>query len=115
MYIAFHSFHTMMNKIQKNKKEKDRRPFFDNFTEAVGFLEIVASPLSAGLILGGLLYFSAPGMLRLVLAAVIVLISLIVGIVFAARIWRKQGTIHFLSRTMATPELDEVEGEKVGD
>lgn len=36
----------------------------------------------------------------------VALLALIIGIVFATRVWKKQGTMHFLSRVSASPELD---------
>jgi hypothetical protein len=102
----------MTNKLQKSKKEKEKMSFFDYAIEIVGWLEIVASPLFAGLIIGAVIYFSKPTILRLVIAVCMAAIGLIVGIVFATRIWKKQGTMHFVSRIMATPELDNVDEEK---
>lgn len=39
----------------------------------------------------------------------IVAVSLIMGVIWATRVWKKHGTIHFVSRVMATPELDNPE------
>lgn len=102
----------MSSKIEKSKEQKDKMSFFDYATEVVGWLQIVASPLLAALVIAALIYFTNPSILRLVIAIVVVLIGLIVGIVFATRIWKKQGTMHFVSRVMATPELDNLEEEK---
>ena len=46
----------MSDKIQESKK--DKMSFFDYFTEVVGWLQIVASPLLAGLVISALIYFS---------------------------------------------------------
>ena len=102
----------MTDKIQQSEKEKGEMSFFDYATELVGWLQIVASPLLAGLVLGAIIYFSNPTTLRLLIAIGVVLISLIIGIVFATRIWKKQGTMHFVSRVMASPELDNLDEEK---
>ena len=102
----------MTDKIQQSEKEKREMSFFDYATELVGWLQIVASPLLAGLVLGAIVYFSNPTTLRLLIAIGVVLISLIIGIVFATRIWKKQGTMHFVSRVMASPELDNLDEEK---
>jgi hypothetical protein len=102
----------MIDKLQKGEKEKDKISFFDYATEVVGWLQIVASPLSGGLLIGAIIYFSNPTILRLIIAIAIATIGLIVGIVFATRIWKKQGTIHFVSRVMASPELDDLDKEK---
>ncbi len=102
----------MSSKIEKNEKEESRMSFFDYFTEVIGWLQIVASPLLLGLIIAAFIYFSNPTLWRLIIAIGVALLGLIVGLVFATRIWKKQGTIHFVSRIMATPELDDLEEEK---
>jgi len=102
----------MADKILKEEKKKDGMSFFDYATEVVGWLQIVASPLLAGLFIGALIYFPNPTILRLIIAIGVALLGLIVGIIFATRVWKKQGTIHFVSRVMATPELDALDEEK---
>lgn len=96
----------MLSKDKNGEKGKNKMSFFDYATEVVGWLQIVASPLLGGLVIAAMIYFPDPTTLRLVLAIVVLLLALIVGIIFATRIWKKQGTIHFVSRVMATPELD---------
>lgn len=59
-----------------------------------------------------MIYFSNPTTLRLVIAIAVVIIALIVGIILATRIWKKQGTMHFVSRIMASEELDDLDKEK---
>ncbi len=102
----------MSDKIQKSEKKKDSMSFFDYATEIVGWIQIVASPLLAALVIAALIYFSNPTILRFIIAILVILVGLIVGIIFATRVWKKQGTIHFVSRVMATPELDNLDEEK---
>ena len=102
----------MSDKIQKVEEKKDKMSFFDHATELVGWLQIVASPLLAGLVIAALIYFSNPTILRLVIAIGVAILGLIVGIIFATKVWKKQGTMHFLSRVSATPELDNLDEEK---
>jgi hypothetical protein len=102
----------MSDKIQKEERKKVKMSFFEYATEVIGWLQIVASPLLGGLVIAALIYFSNPTILRLLIAIGIALIGLIVGIVFDTRIWKKQGTMHFLSRVSATPELDNLDEEK---
>jgi hypothetical protein len=83
----------MSGKIQKKEKKNEKMSFFDYATEVVGWLQIVASPLLGGLIIAAFIYFSNPTILRLVIAFGITLIGLIVGIIFATKTWKKQGTI----------------------
>jgi hypothetical protein len=89
--------------------------FFHYFTEILGWLQIVASPFLTGLGIGCLVYFPHPNTTRLVIAIIISLAGLITGIYFANRIWKKKGTVWFMSRIMATPELDAPEEEQTKD
>lgn len=36
----------------------------------------------------------------------IAVIGLVIGIIWATRIWKKSGTLNFMSRINASPELD---------
>ncbi len=85
---------------------------FEYFTEVIGWIRIVLSPFLIGLALGALVYFPAPSETRLVIGIVLVSVGLLVGILWATRIWKSTGTIWFLSRLMATPELDDPEDVK---
>jgi hypothetical protein len=81
---------------------------FEWFVEMIGWLRIVASPLFLGVIAGIIIYGFKPDESGLLIAAIVTLISLIIGIIWATRILKKQGTNQFLSRIMATPELDKI-------
>lgn len=84
-------------------------------TEAIGWLQIVASPLLIGLGIGALVYFSHPSEVRMMAGISVAALGLVIGIVWATRVWKKYGTMRFLSRIIATPELDnnrEEKGEK---
>ena len=98
---------------QQKATTSDKKSLFDFFTEIVGWLQIVASPFLIGLIIGGIIYLSKPNATTLIIGIIIVAIGLCIGIIWATRVWRKKGTIHFMSRIMATPELDnKVEDQK---
>lgn len=97
---------------KEDKEPENNMSFFDYFFEVIGWLQIAASPLLFGLIIGTLIYFSNPGSFRLVIAIVVAIIGLVTGIIFATRVWKKVGTMHFVSRVMATPELDDLEDAK---
>ena len=96
--------------MQKTTKPKDplpdKRTLFEYFTEVIGWLQIVASPFLIASIIGAIIYFIKPNATRFIVASAIVAIGLFIGIIWATRIWKKKGTIHFMSRIMATPELD---------
>ena len=86
--------------------------FFETLTEIFGWLQIVASPLIAGLAIGFIIYLSRPDNMGLFIGIAVALIGLIIGIVWATKIWKKKGTIHFMSRISATPELDKKDASK---
>lgn len=79
------------------------------FTESLGWLRIAASPAIIGLVAAALIYFPAPSDTRLVVAFIVAGLGIFAGIVWATRIWKKRGTVDFLARVMATPELDKPE------
>ncbi|HKZ67267.1 MAG TPA: hypothetical protein VJ111_12965 [Chitinophagaceae bacterium] len=96
----------------QNPGTTDKKSLFELFTEIVGWLKICASPFLFGLVIGAIVYLFKPGTTRLIVAILVVTTGLCTGILWANRIWRKKGTIHFMSRTMATPELDKDEDQK---
>ncbi|MDY3529041.1 hypothetical protein PG593_04530 [Riemerella anatipestifer] len=96
----------MMSKyIQKLEKVAFR--FFELFTESIGFLQIAASPFMFGLIVGIVIYVYNPNRTSLFIAITITLIGLLIGVVWATKKWKNKGTIWFISRITATPELDQ--------
>jgi F0F1-type ATP synthase assembly protein I len=101
-----------MAAISNQNKATNKKSLFVLFTEIVGWLQIFVSPFLVGLIIGSIIYFFNPGTTRLIIAVFITITGLFTGIVWANRIWRKKGTIHFMSRIMATPELDKNENLK---
>ena len=97
---------------QQKNSISDKKSLFDFLIEIVGWLQIVASPFLIGLIIGCIVYFSKSNITTLIVGIVIATIGLCIGIVWATRVWRKKGTIHFMSRTMATPELDNIDEDQ---
>lgn len=79
--------------------------------EFIAWLQIGASPLLIGLILGSLIYFSAPSANRLIIGISVAVIGLIVGIIWASKQWKGKGAVWFMSRIIATPELDNPDGD----
>jgi hypothetical protein len=82
---------------------------FDYFTEIMGWLQIVTSPLLAASVIGAIIYFSKPGPSRLIIAIGVATIGLIIGVIWASRVWKTKGTNHYMSRIIASPELDKGE------
>lgn len=93
---------------EKDIEEPERSVFrvFEFATEAIGWLLIVASPLLVGLAIGVIVYLFNQSAKGLVIGIIITLAGLIVGLVWATKQWKGKGTMWFLSRITATPELD---------
>jgi hypothetical protein len=69
-------------------------------------IQIILSPLLLGSIAGAIIYFSHPTDTRLVLAIALALIGLMIGIFWASRVWKREGTSRYVSRISASPDLD---------
>jgi hypothetical protein len=102
----------MAKKSEYVDKTKNEMSGFDYVAEVFGWLQILASPLLISLVFAAFVYFPNPNGLRLFISFIIIATGLIIGIVFASRAWRKNGTMHFMSRVNASPELDDVEEQK---
>lgn len=74
--------------------------------EIIGWLQIVASPLLIGLGIAAFIYFPNPSETRLIIAIIVAVLGLVIGIVWANRIWKTKGTMWFVSQISATPDLD---------
>lgn len=85
---------------------------FEYIFEIVGWLQIVASPLLIGLGIAAFIYFPNPTVTRLVLAIIIIILALVIGIIWANRIWKTKGTMWFVSQVSATPDLDNLIGKE---
>ena len=101
--------------INKDSNQKDKLNSFDYLGESIGWIQIVASPLLVGIIVGGIVYLLIGNTAGVILGIVVAIIGLIIGIVLANKIWKKKGTIHFISRVNASPELDNLESESTED
>ena len=102
-----------MTKEKKNIQKTDGGIFriFELITESIGWLQIVASPLLIGLIVGAIIYFPDPTTTRLALGIIVATLGLVIGVIWATKQWKGKGTIWFMSRIMATPELDKPDEE----
>ena len=82
---------------------------FEKITELIGWFQIVISPTLLGLGIGCIVYFNFQNLAGLISGIIISIIGLICGIVLATKKFKTTGTIHFLSRVSATPELDKID------
>ena len=87
--------------------------FLELITEVFGWIRIVASPLTIGLGIGAIIYYPHPTLTRLVLGIFVATAGLIIGIIWANNVWKGKGTVWFLSRVMASPELDNPDEENI--
>ena len=86
--------------------------FFELFTEIIGWIKIALSPTLLGIFLGFITYYYLPNLMGLILWILISISGLIIGIIWATKKFKTTGTVHFLSRVMATPELDDLKNPK---
>jgi len=84
---------------------------FENITEIIGWLHIVISPALICSGISAFIYFRNPNVTNLVIAICICLLGIIVGIRYANKIWKTKGTVWFMSRVSASPELDNLDNE----
>lgn len=87
---------------------------FENITEAIGWLQIFASSILICSGIGALIYFQNPNFTNLLFAICITIVGIVVGILFSNKIWKTKGTVWFMSRVSASPELDnQCENKKI--
>lgn len=89
------------------------RKIFEIITEVVGWIQIVFSPTLLGIAFGFGIYYNFPNLTGMIIGILIIVIGLIIGIVLATKKFKTTGTIHFLSRIKATPELDNLEKSEI--
>ena len=86
-----------------------KRNFFELLTELIGWVSIAISPLLIGSLLGLLIYILKTDRTGLILSMLVAVSGLIAGIVWASRIWKKEGTIQFLSRLISSEKMQQKE------
>ena len=85
---------------------------FEWLTSFIAWLQILASPLIIGIIIGFIVYLKLPTTTGHVIGISISTLGLIIGIIFATRIWKKHGIVNFISRVSASPELNNLDNEE---
>jgi VanZ family protein len=79
-------------------------------TNTVAWLQIAVSPSLLGGGLGAAIYFYHPGRLTLIAASVFCIIGFVTGTIWATKVHRRKGTVEFMARVIATPELNDSSG-----
>lgn len=80
-------------------------------TKSIAWLQIAISPFILGAIAGLFIYAYRTDTYGLIMAGIVTLIGLIIGIIWATRVWKRRGTIEFISKVNASPELDNKQTE----
>ncbi|HEY5406004.1 MAG TPA: hypothetical protein VIJ92_02915 [Ginsengibacter sp.] len=101
----------MVDANPKQTNKKDKKDFFNLFLEVFGFIRIVVSPFLIGLAIGCGVYVSKPDEIGLVIAISIASIGLIIGIIWATKIWRKKSTLDYIS-TATSPDFDKFDNDQ---
>jgi hypothetical protein len=78
----------------------------EQLLSALAWLQLFIAPAIIGSFLGLLLWLNFRNGWGLVGGGVLVLLGIVVGVAFAEKARRGKGTIEFMSRTSAHPELD---------
>lgn len=99
----------MTDTFHKKDSEQEKLTVFDYATEAIGWLQIVASPLLGGLIGGGIVYLWIGNTTGLLIGVCLAAIGLVAGFVLANKVWKNRGTINFMSRVNASADHDQLQ------
>ena len=79
---------------------------FEIITEIMGWIRIALSPTLIGIVFGLILYDYFQNLAGIIAGCFIAFIGILIGINWATNKFKTTGTIHFLSRIDASPDLD---------
>lgn len=79
---------------------------FDKIIKALAWTQVAVVPAMIGVGLGLLGWLSLKGVWGVFLGSALALGGLFIGVTWANRVSRKHGSIQFIARVSATPELD---------
>jgi hypothetical protein len=88
--------------------QKTKLNGFAIFVEVLGFLRIAIVPWILASVVGFIIYGSTKTKSGLVFGILCSLFGLGLGIFWAINVWRKHGTMNFLSAVDASPDLDHI-------
>lgn len=83
--------------------------------EIIGWIQIFISPFLIGVIIGSIIILVNQGLTGILIGISIAALGCIIGIRWATQQWKSKGTVHFISRVIATPELDRPDAETQSD
>ena len=82
---------------------------FEKITEIAGWIRIVISFILLGVLLGLVIHYFIDNSIGLIVSIIVVIFVILFGIAAANKAWKGKGTVHLLSRVIASPELDDEE------
>jgi hypothetical protein len=92
---------------------------FEIITEIIGWILIALSPTLIGIVFGLIIYNYFQNLGGLIVGSFIAFIGLLMGIAWATNKFKTTGTMYFLSRIDASPDLDKLkkseEKENISD
>ena len=74
-------------------------------TAFFAWIQIAVSPLIIGLLISIIVYKNHPTKVGAMIGILITVLGLIVGIIWATKVWKKQGTVEFMSKVSSNSEL----------
>lgn len=81
----------------------------DKFVALLAWVQIMIAPFSGGVIIGFLVWGSRKDTTGMIVGIVIALVGLVMGIMWAEKIRKREGTMTFISKARSSPELDDPE------
>ena len=84
---------------------------FERVIEIVGWLQIVLSPTLIGIGIGLAICFNYQNLLGIIVGILFAISGLIIGIIWATKVYKTTGTMSFLSRLSETPDI--IENNKI--
>jgi hypothetical protein len=102
----FLTLHNMGKAKEQAAHDKEKHRTGDLIFELWGWVRIAASPIIIGLAIGFGIYASNPGTAGAIVAILIAIIGLIIGIIWATKVWKKKGTMNYISKIYESPDLD---------
>lgn len=79
---------------------------FMKFTELMGWFQIFAALFLTGLLLGLVAYLTIDNEVGFIVGLSLSVLGFVAGVIWATRVYRKTGTSRYLTRIMATPDVD---------
>lgn len=84
------------------------KSFFETVLDVFAGLDIVASPFVISAVPAGIVYFTTDGWVQSIVPILLLCTGLFIGIRWALRVARGEGTFTYMNRINRSPELDTV-------